>query len=72
MKHPATACLRCNAYASLVNSLEKQMLYLRAEINTYKATELVNHEALATLASEREANAILTAEVEALRARLGE
>jgi len=65
-------CKRCSAYASLVKSLEAQMVYLRAEINNYKAIELVNHEAIATLASEREANAILTEQLEAALKRLEE
>lgn len=67
MKHPQTTCKRCHAYASLVDSMEKQMLYLRAEINEYKKLDMVNHEAIATLASEREANARLTEELEALK-----
>ena len=68
----SNTCRRCNAYASLVKSLEQQAVYLRAEINNYKAVELVNHEAIATLASERAANAILTEQLEAALKRLDE
>lgn len=54
-------CQRCHAYANLVKSLESQLAYYRADLNK---TNLVNHEAIATLASEREANAQLTQELE--------
>jgi len=56
-------CRRCNAYASLVKAMESQMQHLRDEIKKLNAVE-INHEAIATLASEREANARLTNELE--------
>ncbi len=58
------SCKRCSAYAQLVKSLESQLLYWKAELETQRAVEKVNHEAIATLASERAANAQLTNELQ--------
>lgn len=54
--------IRNNAYKSLVNSKEQQILHLQGMLKGYE-------EARRTLQSEREANAILTEELESLRAK---
>ena len=58
---PRDDAKRLNAYATLVKAKEGQIAHLQAALA--KQDEAVN-----TLASEREANALLTAEVDALRA----
>lgn len=65
-------CKRCSAYASLVKSLEAQIVYLRAELAELRKVTVVNEEAIATLASERAANAQLTDELEIALKKLEE
>ena len=50
-------CKRCGSYKTLVESLESQIAYHRKKANEYFA-------AISTLESEREANEILTNELE--------
>jgi hypothetical protein len=57
---PATVCKRCNAYQSLVRSIEAQLAVHREAAGKY-------NEAVKTLESEREANARLTQELEQAR-----
>lgn len=52
------ACKRCNSYVLLASSLEEQ-------IDIHREREAKYYEAIKTLESEREANARLTAELEA-------
>lgn len=56
-------CRRCNAYSTLVKSLEQQLTHHRKQADKYQ-------EAVKTLHSEREANAALTEELESLRSAL--
>jgi chromosome segregation ATPase len=58
-------CKGCNAYTTLVKSLESQLAHHRANAAKY-------HEAISTLASERAANAMLTEQVQAQQAALRE
>lgn len=51
-------CKRCAAYKLLTSSLEDQLAHHRQQATAYR-------EAVATLESERQANAILTAELAA-------
>lgn len=57
-----TACKRCNSYATLVKSLEDQLAHHRAKAKQYA-------EAVATLESERAANALLTEQLEVAQAQ---
>lgn len=54
---------KCNSYQILVSALEWQKSFLQRELQT-------RHEAVTTLQSERDANAILTAENDQLREQL--
>lgn len=54
-------CKRCSAYATLVKAQEDQLSYHRAQADKYR-------EAIDTLHSERQANAVLTEELELRRA----
>lgn len=57
-------CRRCRSYATLVKAKESQLAHVQAEAEK-------GREAIATLASEREANAMLTAELAARPAPVG-
>jgi hypothetical protein len=54
-QQPAQSCRKCSAYAMLVKSLEAQLSEHRQKADKYR-------EAVATLESERQANAILSSE----------
>ncbi len=56
-----TQCQRCNAYKTLVSSLESQLSYYRAE---HDKVAREYREAVNTLDSERQMNSILTEELE--------
>jgi hypothetical protein len=62
-------------YAMLVrqfNALKTVVYCLERRLADYQKESMIDRAARATLDSEREANAILTAEVEALRGRVEE
>ncbi len=56
-------------HAKQIASYKTLVEALRSELNWYKAKDREYREAVETLASERAANALLTAELEAIKAK---